>query len=128
MEGRGHRAAGVARGRHQDVQRPRGIRPQPLQRGGQEAGAEILERGGRTVEQLEYRELAVHADRVQRRGKIEGIAHDGADVSADGITRGEGLQENFGHVRQRAHAIEGAERNRRPALGNVQATIRRQAL
>ena len=53
VKGRRHRAAGVARGRHQDRQRRSAPALQALQALGQEARAEVLERRGRPVKQLE---------------------------------------------------------------------------
>ena len=82
MKRRGHRAAGVARGGHEDVERlaARGL-ADARQRRGEETRAEILERRGRPVEQLEHRQLAVIGHRHERRRKIEGIAHDVADLA-----------------------------------------------
>ena len=51
------------------------------QRGGEEARAEILERRGRAVEQLEHRQLAVVGHRHERRRKIEGVADDVAELA-----------------------------------------------
>ena len=77
VERGGDGAARVARRGDQDRQAARVVARDPLQRRRQEACTEVLERGGRPVEQLEDRQGSagtVHID--QRRRKIERVASD----------------------------------------------------
>ena len=67
------RAAGIARGRDEDGQRS--AVAEPVEAGHQEARAEILERAGRAVEQLERAQARPRGiGRDERRRKIERLA------------------------------------------------------
>ena len=83
MERRGHRAAGVAGGRDQDVERPRGAGSRMrCSEAARKRAPKSLNAAVGSVEQLEHRQLAAVGHRHERRGKIERVAHDAADLAA----------------------------------------------
>ena len=122
----GHGAARVARGR--DENRERALvavreRQRALHELGQEARADVLERGRRPMKQLEHRELAVRVDQLpQRHREVERSPADRAHLALEPGAREERREQIGGDVRERL-ALEVAGAEARQLLGHVQAAV-----
>ncbi len=82
------RAAGVAGGCDQDRELPGLVATDALHGGGQEARAEILERAGRPVEQLEHRRrLRRLFEGHQRCRKVESFTANRTELAGERIAR-----------------------------------------
>ena len=130
IERRSHRAAGIARRRHQDRDAPRVVARQTFQRRREEACAEVLERGRRAVKQLEHAQRSGRVRHVdERRRERERIVEHGAQLRVQRIAREEWREQ---HAPDRRAASRGdgprVERNRRQSLRHVESAIRRQPM
>ncbi len=124
MEGRRHRRTGIAGGGDQDGQRRGGIAAQPRQASGEEARAEILERGGRPMEQLQ-RVVAGRGQRLQRRVEVEGLGADCRQFGSERVAVEEWRQQVRCGFSQIGAGPQCARW--RHALGNVKPAVGRQA-
>ena len=121
MEGCGNRTAGVAGRGDQDRDRAVRLVRQARQAGGQETRTEVLERGGRAVEQLQGRHARL--DRHDRRREVEGLAHDVLELGGQRVSLEEGGEQPPGDVRERFGPVEVLRLERREALGNEQPAV-----
>ncbi|MCW0460882.1 hypothetical protein NB717_001950 [Xanthomonas sacchari] len=120
MERGRDRGTGIAGGGDEDGQRRFRTPPQPGQTGGQEARAEVLERGGRPMEQLQ-RVVAGRGQRLQRRGEVEGLRADGRQFRSQSVAieeRRQQIRGGLGEAGTGAQVAGGGQ-----ALGDVQAAI-----
>ena len=128
MEGRRHGAPRVSGSRDQNGERPLAAPAQTRETGREEAGAEILDRRGRTVEQLEHRESALPRQSHQRGGEVERFGGERGQQRRERIAGHERCQQPHGDARQVERALELRRREPRPADGHVQPAVGRQAL
>src|SRR5690606_39107508 len=105
-------------------QRPLLAGTQARQAGGEETRTEILERGGRPVEQLQH-VIVGGVQGVQRRREVEGFAADGGKQGLQRITGKKRLQQRCRGVRQGFTGLKFA--GGRQLARHIQATIRRES-
>ena len=117
-EGCAYSRAGVARGRDDDRQRLVRLARKPLHAGGEEARAEILERGGGSVEQFEY-VVAWRGQRAQRRVEGECLRADRRQFGCERVVDEERREQARGDGGQVVAAIEVGWRKLRQRLRHV---------
>ena len=123
MEGRRNGGTGIAGGGNNNRQITVAARLQPRQRTGQEARADVLERRGRSMEQLQH--MVTIAERAQRDREVEGLAADRRQRAFQRIAGKERRQQISGGIGQGCTGLQFTRC--RQNLGHIQPAIGRQS-
>ena len=105
-----------------------GGRAQPAEGAGEEARAEVLERRGRPVKELEDRQPPIIGERYQRGREVERLARQCRQLRVERIVGEERGQQALGHRGQLARPGEVFGAELRPVPGDIEPAVTRQSL